>query len=97
MVDREKVIKCIDICLQRFHCGEDCPYYDNCGIGCTEQLREDALALLKDQPEIVRCKDCKWYKEGYDINEKWFSRCNGSVRTYGHTNPDWFCADGERR
>lgn len=49
------------------------------------------------QPEIVRCKDCKWYKEGYNIDGKWFSRCNGSVRTYGHTKPDWFCADGERR
>ena len=48
-------------------------------------------------PEIVLCKDCKWYKEGYDIDGKWFSRCNGSVRTYGHTKLDWFCADGERR
>lgn len=47
--------------------------------------------------ELVRCKDCKWYQEGYDIDGKWFTRCNGSVRTYGHTKPDWFCADGERR
>ena len=47
--------------------------------------------------EIVRCKDCKWYREGYDINGKWFSHCNGSTRTYRHTEPDWFCADGERR
>lgn len=47
--------------------------------------------------ELVWCKDCKWYQEGYDIDGKWFTRCNGSVRTYGHTKPDWFCADGERR
>ena len=47
--------------------------------------------------ELVRCKDCKWYKEGYDIDGKWFSRCNGSVRTYGHTKPDWYCADAERK
>lgn len=54
-------------------------------------------ALLKEQPEIVLCKDCKWYKEGYNIDGKWFSRCNGSARTYGRTEPDWFCADGERK
>lgn len=47
--------------------------------------------------EIVRCKDCKWYKEGYDIDGKWFTRCNGDVRVYGHTKPDWYCADAERR
>lgn len=49
------------------------------------------------QPEIIRCKNCKDYQEGVDINGKPFSRCNGSVRTYGHTMPDWYCADAERR
>ena len=90
MTDREKVIKGIDICLQRFHCGEDCPYYDNCGIGCTEQLREDALALLKDQPEIVRCKDCLHRSENH--------RCYADNPMRGQfVGNDWFCADGERR
>lgn len=51
MADREKVIKGIDICLNRFHCGAECPYYDN--SGCQEQLRDDALALLKEQEEII--------------------------------------------
>lgn len=51
----------------------------------------------KETPDIVRCKDCKWYKEGYDIDGKWFTRCNGDVRVYGHTKPDWYCADGKRR
>ena len=45
----------------------------------------------------VRCKDCKWFQSGIDIDGKPFTRCNGSVRTYGHTAPDWFCADGERK
>ncbi len=66
---------------------------------------KDAIRILKHnlemkkpkRGEIVRCRECKWYKEGYDIDGKWFSRCNGSVRTYGHTTPDWFCADGERK
>lgn len=50
--------------------------------------------------ELVRCKDCNWFKSGIDINGKPFTKCigaNGSVRTYGHTEPDWFCADGERK
>ena len=53
MSDRENVIKGIDICLDRFRCGEDCPYYNTEKIGCMEQLREDALALLKEQEEEI--------------------------------------------
>ena len=55
MPDLEKVIKGIDSCL-RFNCGKDCTYYDNCGIGCTEQLRKDAISLLKEQ-NWVKCSN----------------------------------------
>ena len=65
-MDRENVIRGIDICLQRFHCGEDCPYYDNCDeLGCMEQLREDALELLKEQEAHVLTLD-----EAFDLQEK---------------------------
>ena len=49
------------------------------------------------KPDIIRCRDCKDYKEGINIDGKPFTRCNGSPRTYGHTLPDWYCADAERR
>lgn len=101
MPDREKVIKALECCTAYYinndltgH--ERCPYNGrNDGDGCNK-LYADALELLK-QPKVVRCKDCKWYIEGYDIDGKWFTHCDGSVRTYGHTRPDWFCADGERK
>ena len=38
--------------------------------------------LLKEQPEIVRCKDCRRYPECCRPNTD---------------DPNWFCADGERR
>lgn len=71
------------------------PFPNALTIGAVETAVD--LAPTADAVEVVRCKDCKWYKEGYDIDGEWFSRCNGSVRTYGQTKPDWFCADGERR
>ena len=80
--------------------------YFNQEVSKMDIAREYKMALLgmitsigfeSKKQEVVRCGGCKWYKEGYDIDGKWFSRCNGSVRTYGHTPPDWFCADGERR
>ena len=50
MADREKVIIGVDICLSRFHCGKDCPYYNaENRSGCMELLRKDALELLKEQ------------------------------------------------
>ena len=66
--------------------------------------KEMAEELLKEQPQIVRCRDCKWWdrkdgspygychacKHGYS-SEHWEI---GIYRTY---KGDWFCADGERK
>ena len=64
-------------------------------------LEDFAINKIKSLPTldavpVVRCKDCKHYRSGIDINGKPFTRCDGSIRTYGQTNPDWFCADGEK-
>ena len=52
MPNREKVRKGIAICLSRFHCGEDCPYYNAGKTGCMESLQKDTLALLKEQEPL---------------------------------------------
>ena len=52
---------------------------------CAELVR-DAISLLKEQPEIVRCKDCKHYDNDTQS-------CNNGLD--GIFFPDWFCADGE--
>ena len=44
------------------------------------------------QPEIVRCRDCKYWSEEFDRN---CLKCSG--RFWFQTTPDWFCADGQRR
>ncbi len=46
-----------------------------------------AVKYLKDQLEIVRCKDCKWYDEQ-------ISMCDNCGLPREQT---FFCADGERR
>ena len=51
-----------------------------------------AIQALKEQEAVVRCKDCKY-------GEQWgvLIGC-GTSKGFGIThNPDWFCADGERR
>lgn len=42
------------------------------------------------QEEIVRCKDCRYY------DPEWIDE---ECRLFNNftTEPDWFCADGERR
>lgn len=49
----------------------------------------EAIELMKSQPQIVRCKDCKHL--GYTSSHwfcKWLNRC---------VDEDWFCADGEAK
>ena len=54
-----------------------------------EAYRAGYQAGKLSMPEIVRCKDCKyWDADEHDCNIKigWFA-CGA----------DWFCADGKRR
>ena len=44
------------------------------------------------QWELVRCKDCKHYKRSACSNPS--NKLNPFARM---TNPDWFCADGEKQ
>ena len=95
MPDREKVIsnltdlENIMIARQEICPKEELQYW----IELQESL-SDALALLKEQPQIVHCRDC---------THQYFTTKSGSV-ICGHLehesekhNADWFCADGERR
>lgn len=62
----------------------------------------EAIQLASVQPEIIRCKDCKYYeiaqikKDGTDDKRYKPSIC---VKwKYGKSRkPDCFCADAERR
>ena len=94
MADVEKVIKGLECCRGNLDCSE-CPYedIDKFDGKCEgyKQIHNDALELLKEQSQIVRCKDCKY--------QNWINLETGNVICrIGHgTNPsDWFCADGER-
>lgn len=55
----------------------------------------EVLMKLDDTPtadvvEVVRCKDCKY---GVD----WDGRLGCEWHGFYQTEPNWFCADGERR
>ena len=101
MIDRKKIINQIEVDIQRTErTGEMLVY-----VG--RKTAKDALALLKEQgkkklfvdsdgkitllPDVVRCKDCKWYHQAF-VNE---GRCVNHDNDFH--NPDWFCADGVRR
>ena len=49
----------------------------------------DCRGMKDEKRELIRCKDCKhWDEFGYEckIKRGWFP-----------AQPDWFCADGERK
>lgn len=52
-----------------------------------------AIEALK-QPEIVLCKDCRWWHESETNNG--FGDC-GQANGITLKPSSWFCADGERR
>lgn len=94
MPDREKTIKGLEHLSEwLFHlyqvvCDGDAPdYYD------AYKTVDDAIDLLTERKTIVRCGDCKYYKNGFCYNPNTYD----DVIMCGNTVPDWFCADGKRR
>lgn len=73
---------------------------------CFEQLRDavdTAISVLK-QPEIIRCKDCKWWDKsedslfGYCMAMKHgYMSANWEIGIYRRYKGDFYCADAERR
>lgn len=83
-MEREKILnglRCHAGCERGFDCG-DCAYIGN--GDCLDLLAMDAYALLKEQPKIVRCKDCT-HRDHCELADG-----------FGKS-AEWFCANGERR
>lgn len=81
MPDREKVIKGLDVCVDRvpgkYSCYE-CPYEID-GNSCEINLTKDALALLKEQ-EAVEPKKVKGYNPPmYTIYEYECEKCKSPI------------------
>ena len=58
MIDKEKVLRSLECCLKFCETnGQECVFCDYFPTGCNA-LKKDILAMLNEQPEIVRCKDC---------------------------------------
>ena len=80
-------------------------------IGHTEWLIPDARLALRDkmralpsaEPEIIRCKDCKWWDKyndsvGFCMAEKhWCLSEYMDISIRQTCREDFYCADAERR
>lgn len=53
------------------------------------EITEKFEKELNKQPEIVRCKDCKYY-----TNVDGYMYC---IKMHEYPYFEWFCADGERK
>lgn len=60
-------------------------------LDCEEIIKE--FLMSADTIEIVRCRECKHYRDGFCYNPNTYD----DEKTCGNTVPDWFCADGEIR
>ena len=104
MQDNKRFAYCNELAELKY-CGWDIPHrksITNDEIHFYAWLCRSAVAMLKEQEAVVRCKECKY---GHHI----VCATNGEVTIYrvfctkpyveqGNAThePDWFCADGEK-
>ena len=100
MIENMKVISALHCRAQDLMI--DLPACDGCDyqvqfvrrIGCDfRRLCKDAVELLKDQPEIVRCKDCVYWHQS-PTEQEWgdCGQANGLVHC-----GEFYCADGVKK
>lgn len=90
MADRGKVIELFSSCISKggWNNCTNCEHGKAQAVLTCKPLAEDVLKVLKEQPQIVRCKDCKWFHCG---------NCVSNILYEMEVNEDWFCAYGEKR
>ena len=64
---------------------------NNNGYGGWCSAIQKAVALLKEQPEVVRCVDCKWQKWGDPDDKTVYCGLYNSTENMNH-----FCSNGEK-
>ena len=96
MANEMRLIDAIALCkdIEKCFC-EPCKAkgYDYHGVACRACWVDDMRIELEDAPTVdavpvVRCKDCKYWEDGY------FGYC---TKTHTAMDYDAFCSYGERR
>ena len=64
----------------------------NCTKPCVDIGLIDTAPTI-DAVQVVRCGECKYYKDGMCYNPNTYD----DEKTCGNTTEDWFCADGKRK
>lgn len=87
-MDRESVITHLQIIhtWAGFARERDLQFFTAKHLEDIAQWADDAIALLKEQKAVVRCKNCRYWEDPENCS------------VYDLERPeDWFCADGEPR
>ena len=56
-------------------------------------LHKTINGFTANATSVVRCKDCRFYKQ----NKHGEGYCTGTCDTLGYVDGDWFCADGKQK
>lgn len=99
MTEREEIINSLNACMDVHRSGlwssgcAFCSYAKQSNPKCFMNLTRDAVALLREQPKIVRCKDCIYHH--YTNDSTHIPYCELIDYGYGWQDDD-FCSRGKR-
>lgn len=65
-------------------------------LSVREAMKLVDLESTVDAVEVVRCKDCQYWRQEVDTHTHWVCTQHSFNERLMHTTPDFFCADGKR-
>lgn len=91
-INRQDAIDEIEMLLEQAEDDEHDKIWNDAIRGAINAVKHHTKSA---QPEIIRCKDCKYCDRGIDEDGIPFLKCLGW--SYGGTHEDDFCSHAERR
>ncbi len=96
LISRQDAVDEIQMLMEQSEDDEHDKTWNNAIRGAVNAVKHHTKSA---QPEIIRCKDCKWFAEFTHNGEPTgHGSCNNPQNGWWRCpQADWFCADGERR
>lgn len=90
LISQQAVIDAVEAMVDKSGKGEIAGFYN----AILERVIDKLIALLSAQPEIVRCKDCKYWRKYIKETKRYIPYCEFNAI---YTKSDEFCSRAERR
>ena len=96
LISRQEAIEAVETKIKKWNAVDGEGYHVGLGLRYTDVI-DTLTELPSTQPEVIRCKDCEYFRKDYGWNCIEYTVCAISPIHKVIRKPDDYCSRAERR